>query len=57
MAVFASPKIEAAPSIPYKINFQGRLTDTSGALKADGLYNMKFRLFDAASAGTQLWTE
>jgi len=47
----------ASQTIPYKMNLQGRLTDSSGTIMADGLYNMKFRLFDALTSGTQLWTE
>ena len=57
MVVFLNPRVEAAQTIPYKINFQGRLTNSAGNLMPDGLYNMKFRIFDASTAGTQLWTE
>ena len=49
--------LAAAQTIPYKINFQGRLTDTSGNILTDGSYNIKFRLYDAVSSGTLLWTE
>ena len=47
----------AAQSIPYRVNFQGRLTNSSGNIVADGLYNIQFKLYDAASAGTLLWSE
>lgn len=47
----------AAQSIPYKVNFQGRLTDNSGNILADGYYNIKFRLYDALTAGTLKYTE
>ncbi len=47
----------ALQSIPYKLNFQGRINDVSGNPMAPGTYNMKFRLYDAASAGTLLWSE
>ncbi len=58
VAFFAfSTPVFAAQSIPYKMNFQGRLTDVNGNPMASGNYNMKFRIFDAASAGTQLWAE
>ena len=56
-AILWSPQANAAQTVPYKMNFQGRLTNSSGAVMPDGLYNMKFRIFDAASAGTQQWTE
>lgn len=39
------------------MNFQGRLTDSSGNPMAAGSYNMKFRIYDAASSGTLLWSE
>jgi hypothetical protein len=45
----------AVQSVPYKINFQGRLTDNSGNILSDGSYNVKFRIFDAATSGTNLW--
>lgn len=49
--------VDAAQTVPYTMNFQGRLTTTGGSPYADGLYNMKFRIFDAATVGTELWTE
>ena len=60
--VFTSLVVTAAPAqavagIPYRINFQGRLADSTGSALPDGLYNIKFRLFDAASSGTNLWEE
>ncbi|MGB2787596.1 MAG: right-handed parallel beta-helix repeat-containing protein, partial [Candidatus Saccharimonadaceae bacterium] len=39
------------------MNFQGRLTDSSGTTMPDGLYNMKFRLFTVASGGSDVWNE
>ncbi len=48
---------EAAQSIPYKVNFQGRLTDNSGNIMPDGQYNIKFRIFDDPSAGSNVWQE
>jgi len=50
-----SPGASAA-DIPGKINYQGKLTNAQGQL-IDGQYNMVFTLFDAASGGTQKWTE
>ena len=52
-----SPSVSAAQTIPYKMNFQGRLTDSSGTPKADGTYNMKFRIYDASTGGTLVWSE
>jgi len=42
--------------IPQKITYQGFLTDTAGA-PIDGAQLLTFTLYDAASAGTALWTE
>ena len=55
--VLAAPKAEAAQTVPYKINFQGRLTDNSGNALSDGLYNVKFRLYDALTVGALKYTE
>jgi hypothetical protein len=60
--VFITPFIyahsaHATQTVPYKINFQGRLTDSSGNIKPNGVYSMKFRLFSALSGGSALWTE
>jgi hypothetical protein len=43
--------------IPQTISYQGVLTDASGAAVADGNYNLTFKLYDAATNGTELWTE
>ncbi len=52
-----SPPADAASTIPYKINFQGRLTNAAGNTLADGLYNIKFRIMSAPSGGTNLFQE
>lgn len=39
------------------INFQARLERSSGAIAADGTYNVEFKLYSASSGGTALWTE
>jgi hypothetical protein len=46
-----------AYAAPGKINYQGRLADATGTAKPDGQYNMKFRIYSAASGGTLLWSE
>ena len=43
--------------VPQQINFQGMLTDADGIPVADGDYAMTFAIYDAASGGTQLWSE
>lgn len=58
MACFAfSTPAHAAQTIPYRINFQGRVTNASGTTLANGTYNMKFRIYNAASGGTLQWSE
>lgn len=52
-----SNRADAAQQVPYKVNFQGRLTDNSGNILTDGLYNIKFRLFDALTVGTNKFEE
>ena len=48
----------AAPSVPTVISYQGRLTDPgTGQPMADGSYNMRFRIYDAATGGALLWQE
>jgi hypothetical protein len=56
-AVFGVQTAQAVQSVPYKINFQGRLTDASGNILANGTYNMKLRLYTAATSGTNAWEE
>jgi hypothetical protein len=46
-----------AAAAPGKINYQGRLTDVTGAAKPDGQYNMKFRIYDTLSGGSVIWSE
>ncbi len=58
----------AQAAAPATLNFQGRLLSSSGNLVDDGLYNIEFKLYNAASSGTSsqgsctgdancLWTE
>lgn len=39
------------------MNYQGRLTNTWGQSVADGNYNITFRIFDAATGGSEVWNE
>lgn len=58
LACFAfSTPVKALQTVPYKMNFQGRVTDASGNALANGTYNMKFRIYDALTAGTLQWSE
>ena len=58
MSTLLAPQpASAAQTVPYKVNFQGRLTDNSGNILSDGLYNIKFRMFDALTVGTNKYQE
>ncbi len=43
--------------IPKTLAYQGIVTDAAGEIKPDGSYSFTFRLYDASSGGTALWTE
>jgi len=40
---------------PNTINYQGRLTDATGAPVSNGAYTVRFFIYDAPVAGTELW--
>ena len=48
---------DAATTLPTKMNFQGRITNSSGTALSNGTYNMRFKIWNAASGGTQQWSE
>src|SRR3989344_4282676 len=54
---------QAATGINEQVNFQGRLLDATGAVVADGSYNMKFRVYQDGNGvlgggdETLKWTE
>jgi hypothetical protein len=47
----------AATGINAQLNYQGKLTDSSGQPVVNGSWNFRFRLYDASSGGNLLWTE
>ncbi len=48
----------AQAAIPKLVNFQGKLTKVSdGTNVANGTYAFEFKLYDALTVGTLLWTE
>lgn len=49
--------ISLSAQIPRLISYQGLLTDGSGQAVVDGNYAIEVKIFDAASAGTELWSE
>ncbi len=57
VSILVTPTATSAvnQTIPYLINFQGRLTDNNGNVLPDGSYNIKFRIFNASTGGTNEW--
>lgn len=51
------PIFDVKAAFTERINYQGKLADDNGVTVADGLYNMEFKLYDALSGGSNLWTE
>jgi hypothetical protein len=48
---------QAVTSVPTKMNFQGRITNSAGNILANGTYNMRFKIYDALTSGTLQWSE
>ncbi|HTY60387.1 MAG TPA: tail fiber domain-containing protein [Bacteroidota bacterium] len=49
--------LNANAQIPKTIAYQGILTDASGVPKPDATYTITFRLYQASSGGSAIWTE
>lgn len=56
-ALVSDYQASAATTLPTKMNFQGRITTNSGSALTNGTYNMRFKIWSAASGGTQQWSE
>src|SRR5947209_2799795 len=48
---------QIAAATSDNVNFQARLEGADGAIATDGNYNVQFKLYNAASGGSALWTE
>ncbi len=55
LALIASFSYLAMPTAFAQINYQGRLTDDTGAALPDGPTTLIFSIWDLAENGTQLW--
>lgn len=56
LAVLVQVRVaQAANTMPTTMNFQGRLTDATGNVVANGSYNVRFTIYNASSAA--IWTE
>ncbi len=57
IALSATPSLVfAVQSVPYKMSFQGRLTNVAGTALT-GTYDMQFKLYTAVTGGTFVWGE
>lgn len=55
---FPPERANAQGGAPSLVSYQGRLTDpTTGNPVADGDYSMTFKIYDAESEGTEVWSE
>src|SRR5262249_20095397 len=43
--------------VPPLMHYQGHLTNPEGFPPPEGIYSLRFSLWDAPSAGTQLWNQ
>ncbi|HXR49924.1 MAG TPA: hypothetical protein VN778_02765, partial [Verrucomicrobiae bacterium] len=49
--------VQTSAAVADTINFQAKLETSDGAIANDGDYNVEFKIYNAASGGTALWTE
>jgi hypothetical protein len=54
--VLVAINVSINAEVPQLINYQGRLTDETGQLVADGDYQITFKIWNWESGGTQLWS-
>lgn len=54
---FTAPKAVAATGINKTIHYQGKVSGIGGSAIANGSYNVRFKIYDAITSGTLLWTE
>src|SRR5262252_4500398 len=47
--------ISTGISLTQQMNYQGRLTDSSGNAVADAQYSITFDIYDAATGGNDVW--
>lgn len=67
VSLFSTHQAQAATGINQQLNYQARLLDNSGAVVADGLYNLEFKIYQDGTgcvsggsspcSGTLKWTE
>ena len=55
--IFLAMMYAIAAQIPEIVSFQGRLMDAAGDPVADGSYSLTFRIYDADTGGSLVWSE
>ena len=55
IALFSILSTSAFAAVPKNINYQGRLTDATGASVPDGLQSIRFRIYNVETGGVSLW--
>ena len=55
LSLFILLSIPAQAAVPSSINVQGRLTDSTGSPLPAGLRIFTFKIFDAATLGSEIW--
>lgn len=53
--IFAIPP-SADAGVPMQMSYQGRMEDPDGNAVPDNVYSIKFRIYDAETAGSELWS-
>ncbi|MFH1745127.1 MAG: hypothetical protein ABH881_03090 [bacterium] len=56
-AVQICPLPARAQTVPFMLNFSGKVTTTAGGEIADGNYDFVFSLYASSTSGTAIWTE
>ena len=51
------PSNISSAAINKQINYQGKLTNSSGVAVTNGTYNMEFKLYTIDTGGVAIWTE
>ena len=57
MSGFFAFYAKATVNFSQKINYQGKLENSSGIGVTDGSYCLKFRLMDSLASGSEIWSE
>jgi hypothetical protein len=57
LGVNLAQPLRSNAAVSDNLNFQARLQTSAGSIVPDGNYNIEFKLYNASSGGSALWTE